>query len=379
MALSGTFKTMALSDLFQWLKASRKSGVLTIANHGEERVLYFKNGSINEFSSREMRQNLPQLLVGFGLVSESDITKAFRLQRARKTASLAETLLAEGMVDQEAVKRFLSDTARDQVLDLFLEREGSFVFSDFDDTFEMDEAPFERVPLDLDMEEAILEGMRRMDEWSGVRSKLPSDTLRLSVEKPEAIAGHSPGSREARALKAAQQGMSIGEICLELRSSRYSVYRILYTAIEEGVLKISPTAASSGDKQEVDDRVSRLLSQANTMLDAQQWDEAIAIFELIVRINPDDNEAQRGRKRALEEQVAELYQALPPVALLRLRIPRDRLRDYNLSSEESFIATRINGEFDVGTLVMVSPMSEINTLKLLKRLLHIEVAEIVAN
>lgn len=376
MALSGTLKTMALSDLFQWLKASRKSGVLTIANHGEERILYFKDGSITDFSSREMRQNLPQLLVGFGLVSEVDITKAFRLQRTRKNESLAETLLSEKMVDAEAVKSFLGETARDQVLDLFLEREGTFVFSDYDDTFEMDETPFERVPLELDMEEAILEGMRRMDEWAGVRTKLSSDTLRLDMLKPEALAELPAGSRELRALKAAAQGLSIGEVCLELRSSRYSVYRILYTALQNGVVKIAAGGAAENQRDEADDRVSRLLSQAMTMLDSRQWDESIAIFELIVRINPDDVEAQRGRKRALEEQVAELYQALPPVAVLKLKIPRDRLRDFNLSSEESFIATRINGEFDVGTLIMVSPMSELATMKLLKRLLHIEVAEL---
>lgn len=376
MALSGTLKTMALSDLFQWLKASRKSGVLTIANHGEERILYFKDGSITDFSSREMRQNLPQLLVGFGLVSEVDITKAFRLQRTRKNESLAETLLSEKMVDAEAVKSFLGETARDQVLDLFLEREGTFVFSDYDDTFEMDETPFERVPLELDMEEAILEGMRRMDEWAGVRTKLSSDTLRLDMLKPEALAELPAGSRELRALKAAAQGLSIGEVCLELRSSRYSVYRILYTALQNGIVKISADSAAENQRDEADDRVARLLSQAVTMLDSRQWDESIAIFELIVRINPDDVEAQRGRKRALEEQVAELYQALPPVAVLKLKIPRERLRDFNLSSEESFIATRINGDFDVGTLVMVSPMSELATMKLLKRLLHIEVAEL---
>src|SRR6185369_15612979 len=84
-------------------------------------------------------------------------------------------------INEDDCKRVLSDASRDVVLDLFLEEEGSFVFSNKEDVLELEEAPFERVPLELDMEEAILEGIRRLDEWSLVRSKLPRDTMRLAI------------------------------------------------------------------------------------------------------------------------------------------------------------------------------------------------------
>ena len=52
---------------------------------------------------------------------------------------------------------------------------------------------------------------------------------------------------------------------------------------------------------------------------------------------------------------------------------RDQLRDYHVTHEELFLASRINGEWDIGSLVMVSPMSELATLKLVNRLRHIGV------
>lgn len=362
---------MSLADLFQWLKAARKSGVLTVSSGDDERSLEFQEGRIHSYMSRELRQNLGQLLLGFGLVTEADITKAYRIQRQSKK-SLPEILLAEGFVNEETVRGFFGEAARDTVFDLFLEAEGSFVFSDAEDVFEMDEVPLERVPLELDMEEAILEGMRRMDEWHQIRARLPRDTIRLKLASPPP-AGERP-QREAKMFLCVAQGMSIGEICLELRASRYSVYRLLVQAMIAGTLALDKGASESeNEKSEQSDRVKRLLGQAQTMLDAKQWDEAATLYDLIARINPQDADARAGQRRAHDEQIAELYQIMPPIAVPKLTVPRDQLRDYHVSNEELFLASRINGEWDVGSLVMVSPLSELATLKLMSKLRHIGV------
>ena len=126
-----------------------------------------KKGAFSDTCRGELRQNLGQILLGFGLVTEHFITKAYKMQRQSKKP-IAKILLEEGFVKEETVRGFLGEAARDTVFDLFLEAEGAFVFSDSEDIFELDEVPLERVPLELDMEEAILEGMRRMDEWAHI-------------------------------------------------------------------------------------------------------------------------------------------------------------------------------------------------------------------
>ena len=152
---------MPLPDLFQWLKGSRKSGVLTLIAQDEERSLRFVQGHIESYTSRELRENVGQVLVTHGLVSEADMAHAFKDHRQTHEA-LPHVL--KRYVSEEETRAVLSEVARDAVLDLFLESNGEFIFTDHEDELELDEGPFEFVPLDLDMEEAILEGVRRQEE-----------------------------------------------------------------------------------------------------------------------------------------------------------------------------------------------------------------------
>jgi hypothetical protein len=375
MALYGSLKTMSLPDLFQWLKQSKKSGALTLTINSDDRTLFFTGGRIEAFSSRELRENLGQMLVGFGLVAETNINKAFREQRQNRRP-LATLLVEHGFVNSDDVRRVLSDASRDIVLDLFLEEEGSFVFSNQEDVLELDEAPFERVPLELDMEEAILEGIRRLDEWSLVRAKLPRDTMRLAIVDRAWFEAMKKSSRESMIFSCVDRKMSLGEICLELRASRYSIYRLIHKALDDDKLKVTDKGIEDEQKDHSPDRVAKLVEQAESMLDARQWDEAGALFELICRINPDDPAARAGLRRSKEEQAAELYQTFGPIAVPKLLIARDALRDFRLSSEEQFVASRVNGEADVGALIMMSPIGELQTLKILNKLQHIGVISV---
>ncbi|MCC6807160.1 MAG: DUF4388 domain-containing protein [Deltaproteobacteria bacterium] len=376
MALYGSLKTMSLPDLFQWLKQSKKSGALTLTMNSDDRSLYFTDGRIEAFSSRELRENLGQMLVGFALVKEADINKAFREQRQNRRP-LSVLLVERGYVNQDDVRRVLSDASRDIVLDLFLEEEGSFVFSNKEDVLELDEAPFERVPLELDMEEAILEGIRRLDEWSLVRAKLPRDTMRLEIVDRGWFEGLKKSSRESMVFQCIDRRLSLGEICLELRASRYSLYRLIDKALASERVRVVdqglPSSDAKAEPAESNDRVSKLVVQADAMLEAKQWDEAGALLELICRINPDDSKARASLRRAKEEQAAELFQTFGPIAVPKLAVAREQIRDFRLSSEEQFIASRVNGEADVGALVMMSPIGELQTLKILNKLQHIGV------
>jgi hypothetical protein len=375
MALYGSLKTMSLPDLFQWLKQSRKSGALTLTVNSDDRTLYFTGGRIEAFSSRELRENLGQTLVGFGLVTESNINTVFKEQRQNRRP-LASLLIEHGFVNPDDVRRVLSDASRDIVLDLFLEEEGSFVFSNKEDVLELDEAPFESVPLELDMEEAILEGIRRLDEWSLVRAKLPRDTMRLAIVDRPWFESMKKSSRESMVFTCVDRKMSLGEICLELRASRYSLYRLIHKALDDDKVRIVDHGIEVDRKDASPDRVARLVEQAESMLSARQWDEAGALFELICRISPDDSAARAGLRRAKEEQAAELYQSFAPVAVPKLQVHRDALREYRLSSEEQFVASRVNGEADVGSLIMMSPIGELATLKILNKLSHIGVISV---
>lgn len=43
------------------------------------------------------------------------------------------------------------------------------------------------------------------------------------------------------------------------------------------------------------------------------------------------------------------------------------LKEVSLTSQEAFIVTRINGRWDVRSIVMICPIGEVETLRALKR------------
>ena len=63
---------------------------------------------------------------------------------------------------------------------------------------------------------------------------------------------------------------------------------------------------------------------------------------------------------------------MPPAKVPCFLVSEDALPGYHLSHEEGFIASRINGTWDVKSIVMLSPLREIEILEALDRMLKLE-------
>jgi hypothetical protein len=74
------------------------------------------------------------------------------------------------------------------------------------------------------------------------------------------------------------------------------------------------------------------------------------------------------RFRSVEDEVAWLYKKkVPRDKVPALTISISALKDLKLTSQEAFIVTRINGRWDVRSIVMICPISEVETLRALSR------------
>ena len=112
------------------------------------------------------------------------------------------------------------------------------------------------------------------------------------------------------------------------------------------------------------------MEQAEFMRADGQYDEAIAVLELAIRLRPDVEESRHALKATLEEQLRHLYRVLPPVKIPKILVEEERLRRLRLRPDERFLMDRLSAGMDIGSLIMVSSMSERETLKVLNRLLH---------
>ena len=95
MPLFGTFSTMSLPDLLQWLAASAKTGTLRVERNRATKVLRVRDGRVTGSSSDEPALRLGQFLLSQKKITEEQLREA--LARTR--------LLAIGPVTAEAVRR----------------------------------------------------------------------------------------------------------------------------------------------------------------------------------------------------------------------------------------------------------------------------------
>jgi hypothetical protein len=285
-------------------------------------------------------------------------------------------LLEKGLLKPEMLDECLQELAQESIYDLFIDLPGEFVFSEQIMTG-LDlglEEHNERLKLDLDVNHLLMEGAHRQDEWSRVRERFPDDDVRIQIIDDKLPPMEALGVRERRILASLSAGQSISDICLELRAPILSVLRTLVTLEESGAVKFiesthkAPAMAAT--------RVEELLRQASLLRQAQQFDEAVSLLEVAVRMRPDAEATRQALKEALEEQIKDLYGALPPLKVPTVVADDQRLRGLRLRPDERFLLNRLSAHMDVGSLIMVSSLNERETLKTLKKFLHSGIIEL---
>jgi len=370
MAIHGSLQTMPLADLLSWIKTTSRSGSLLVNRDGNEWELVLEEGRVTGYSGPELKNNLGHVVVTSGLMSEDDLRRAYQHQREHG-GSLYAALLDRKFLTDEQLRQCLTELACESIYDLFIDLPGEFVFTDQASTaldIELEQA-VERLALDLDVNHLLMEGARRQDEWSEIRGRFPTDDVEVQIIDAKLPPPSELGVRERRILASLAAGQSISDICLLLRAPIPAVLRALAELEKGGAVQIRQRSHPEGASAD-QGRVDQLLTQANLMRQAGQFDEGIALVEVAVRLRPDREEARELLRELLAEQIQELYSILPPVKVPVVVADDARLKRLRLRPEEHFLLDRLSAKMDVGSLIMVSSMSERDTLKTLKKLLH---------
>jgi Domain of unknown function (DUF4388) len=330
MSLSGTFSTMPFPDLLQWLSDSRRSGSLSVSLEFEERFLQFKEGNIT--------------------VVESDQPRA-----------PAATPQPETPEDHQR-------HAVQAVLGLFLWRDGRFHFSE-GAAGVLDARRATPLQQPISTREILMEGMRRLDEWQRIVEVFPSDFCMVHA------LGRDDRLPILAELLARGEPVALGELWAVRGADRYKVYEQLFQAVQKGLLAVDaqPIAPVMPNEQSP---VDALVRNAAILVDEHQYEEAATLLRAALDLDPFRDDARALLRRAGGEQLADLYQVIPPYKVPVLTVPRERLGRLNLTPREQHIAARINGRWDVGALAVLTPLGELETMRVVKKLLHMGAARL---
>jgi tetratricopeptide (TPR) repeat protein len=357
---------MDLPDVLQWISGGRKTGTLHLDRGPVQKRIAFFGGIIHTSWSNDPRESLGQFLVRDALVTEEQLFKAL-LRQETEGRLLGVILVGDGAVAEADLRRVLQLKVEETIFDLFLWPEGRFVFKDG----ELPVPP--GIPVELPVMGVIMEGARRMDEWSRIREVFPTSGTSFSV--PKGIPADVTDREERRFLELAAD-RTLDAIALEMRRSEFDTAARAFDLHQRGLLAVARVqdAAPVGD---VTTLIRDLLSKAAECYLQKRYDKAMEAYEKVLALDRLNQDAKKGLVSVVEARERERTMRkvrLDEVPMLLLDFKELTMQD--LDAQEGFVVSRVNGEWDVRSILKLCPMAEDDALMIFARLLERGVIEL---
>src|SRR5438067_6697208 len=297
---------------------------------------------------------------------------------------LGKILVMIDAVSEEELQRLMRIKAEEAIYDIFLWRDGDFHFIDA-------ELPKqEMIPLQVDVTGIIMEGTRRVDEWQRIRLLIPSEALVPAALKAidERVADGLNFDDAQRTVVAAIDGKrNVADIVLESRSSSFLVAETLYRLVREGFIELrEPTpekaaavAAQMSPKvssaklpavaETPEDEVTALLNRAQQALRGRDYEKAQRLLKAAENLDPNHPKVRSSIKGAEAAIVSDLRtQGLHDSRVPAVAKSFDDISKMNFTPNEGFMLSRVNGQWDIGSLIKISPIREPDALLIFYRL-----------
>jgi hypothetical protein len=363
MSVRGSLGTMSADDLLVWIERRGLTGSLTVERGGVVRTVRIEGARVVEASSNDPNEQLGQLLLRTGRVDETALAEAFTAS-ADTGVAIGKILVMVGSVDEALLRRVLETKIREAVCELLTWSEGAFQFE-----LGLPQSS-SSYPISVDLSSCLALARSRATRWIAIRVVVPSDEDTLWI-KSEARAVGAGDDAEAcgeiqRLLGLVRAGLSVGQIVLESGGERFAVLDRLALLLERDAVAIDrrSLAASSAAAD-----AAALLEAAREHARAGDRHGALELAGRALTAAPEDVDV-RVLYRELERSIfAELSRDL----LTRFRVPRllksrDELAGIDLSAAERYLAGRVDGRWDLLSLMRVAPLREVETLITFKRL-----------
>ena len=365
MGIVGNLKTMQLEELLQWLSQSKKAGTLHINNGKVEKRVFFKDGRIISSASTDPQEYLGHFLVSHGLISEVELGKAIELQE-QSGMLLGKILVTTGAITEPDLHKFLRLKAEESIYNIFSWAEGEFRFID-------DALPESlMVPMNLDVTALILEGVQRVDEWRRIRKLIPTqDAIPVSLG-PWDERDLEPGAEQI--LELVDDERTVEEIRLATHSSEYHVSRVLFDQYQKGRLKVvkprwraNASAARAGGDGLVDAKA--LVKAAQGYLAQRDFEHALRHLRAAKSLEPESREVQEAAKDGetlIRQQIEGGGVKLTSVP--KLSVSMEEMTASKITPQEGFMLTRINGSYDIQSIIKITPMPQLDALLIFHKL-----------
>ncbi len=357
---------MPADDVLDWAARRSLTGVASFERKMVVRSLGLADGEILWASSSRKEEQLGAVLTRSERVTERMLSEAIAA-RSQTGVPLGKVLMMSGVIDEAALVDVLATKIRETVTDVLSWRDGSF-------DFVPRPLPAAGVPAVLTIDVCLAIGRRRAKRLSEVLRLLGGDDVTFYAPPsatPPADAGGAASSAvdPVRLWQLASDRRPATDIVAAMGGERFAVLDALASMVAAGRLVVDRRQRKRTDS------AIELAASARDRLQGGDRPGALEMAARALRHDSSDPEVRETHARAERAVAAEVAKVL----LSRHHVPR-RTRispdSVDLTPAEREVAERVDGRWDLLTLVRSATIREADALMAFARLAELGVIEL---
>lgn len=286
MAIKGSLKEASLADVIQLLYLGRRTGCLAVNDRQNLGHIYFDEGKVAYASIVNRRDRLGDLLIRSGRITSEQLRDAIDRQSADREQRLGEILLGLGALTRQELDDYMRLQIEEAVYYLFTWTSGTF-------NFEAGVRPdVQDFVVRINPEWLLLEGARRVDEWSLIEKKIPSFDLIFTVDQARVEAAEAPLSEvEQQMIPLLDGTRDVQQLVDATGLNEFSVGQAIYSLITAGFAHRTGSSASTITPRMSDTRVEEHRNLGVAFFRTSMLDEAQREFRRVADLRPTEGSA----------------------------------------------------------------------------------------
>ena len=254
--LKGQLADLSVPEILQQLRATFATGILTLVAGGARKAVYLMDGKIVFASSNLPNDRLGEILLREGKITVEEYDTS--IKAISKGKRQGKALIEMGALSPKDLWEGVQFQVKEIVYSIFNWDEGTFHFE------ESSLPEKERITVDLDIADMLLEGLRRVDAGGRLQARYPEGDMLL-----ERVDGKSRGALEpyeGHVLDLVDGERSVIEISRESEIGDNETLKVLYALLCTGALRVKGRKVHALDQDFVPvDSVYSVLDSFNQM------------------------------------------------------------------------------------------------------------------
>lgn len=287
MAIRGSLAEASLPDVIQLLTMGKKTGKLSVTHRNNFGSIFFDRGKISYAAIVNRRDRLGDILVKSGVIGSAQLDQAIAAQSKNRDKRLGEIMVDLGIITREQLHAQIRIQIEEAVYFLFTWSEGAF-------TFEADIVPEEQdLLVSINPESLLLEGARRVDEWSQIEKKIPSFDIVFAVDRKHIESSGARLTAEQNTILPLIDGQrDVTRIIEDSGLVEFEVGKGLYGLATAGFLHRVGKSRTPESSQATDAHVEEYRNLGIAFYKTGMLDEASREFKRVTELRPSDLRAR---------------------------------------------------------------------------------------